>query len=811
MKSNLLSSAFAHCPLFLPLLHWIEERAGERRQFVCKLKTPLPNPLPVRRGEGAGGGARMRSLLSKPSSVVTILRRGFSVGMLLLCGVTVRAESSLFVDGLPMEIKISEVSGQTLRIELAPLDKSGVPQVALPSPVLADFPAKEKFRAQQLAGEKKIRIGNFRVTLQPQPLVVAVRRADGSLVQELTFSESTGTNLISFRTDSPVLGLGEGGDQFDRRGNNFPLINGQRYKLAELGARCYSPFLIGTEGWAMFVDSPRGSFDLRGERGMFTRQKDEMTGVADVFVTDALAPADAMREFTRLTGAPVMPPKWALGYMQSHRTLSTEADLLAEAKKFRDDKLPCDTFILLGTGFCPAGWNFGHDSFQFNTNVFTHEAPAVIDELHQKNLRVVLHVVPLQNDYPSLHGKIPPSPGEETNQQHIANYWQRHHDLVVAGVDGWWPDEGDWLAEASRRERHRMYYEGPLRDAPNVRPWNLQRNGAAGMARYGGWIWSGDISSSWRTFAAQVKVGLNSSLSLSPFWGTDIGGFFPAASGEYTGELFARWFEFAAFTPSFRSHGRNWWLHRPWGWNTGETGPAESRPLADPSELHNAEVEPVCQKYLNLRYQLMPYTYTITREAHDTGLPLMRALWLHYPRDAEAVKLGDEFLWGRDLLIAPVTEKAATSRKVYLPEGNWFDWWTGGKKSGGQWIERPVDLATMPIYVRAGSIIPLDPVRQYISQPVSEPTELKIFPGADGEFTLYDDDGESLGYLTGFDAKTVWIHFKWNDAARKLIIEPHKRMKKWPGAARKFSIHLVGATREPMPVEFDGRKIVVNL
>ena len=721
------------------------------------------------------------------------------------------AAAPLVVEGVPVEIKISVVSERTIRLQLAPLDANGNPQASTPSLALVDFPTKEKFRARELAGEKKIRVGNFRVTLSPQPLVVTVRRADDSFVQELSFNASAGTNQISFRTTAPVLGLGEGGDQFDRRGKNFPLINGQRYKLAELGARCYSPFLIGTEGWALFVDSPRGSFDLRGEHGTFTRQPGAAAGVADVFVTDALAPADAMREFTRLTGAPVMPPKWALGYMQSHRTLSTEADLLAEAKKFRDDQLPCDAFILLGTGYCPAGWNFDHDSFQFNPNVFTHAAPVVIDELHAQNLRVVLHVVPLQKDYPSLHGTIPPSPGETTNQQSIANYWQRHHDLVAAGVDGWWPDEGDWLDEASRRERHRMYYEGPLSDAPEVRPWNLQRNGAAGMARFGGWIWSGDISSSWKTFAAQVKVGLNSSLSLSPFWGTDIGGFVPAANGEYTGELFARWFEFAAFTPSFRSHGRNWWLHRPWGWNTGETGPAESRPLADPAELHNAEVEPVCQKYLNLRYQLMPYTYTITREAHDTGLPLMRALWLHYPRDAEAVKCGDEFLWGRDLLVAPVTEKAATARKFYLPAGKWFDWWTGEKISGGQWIERRVDLATMPIYARAGSIIPFDPVRQYVSQPVSAPTVLKIFPGADGEFTLYDDDGESLGYLHDADLKTVWIHCQWNDATHQLTLEPDARMKPWNAAPRQFRLQLIGGEREPVEVSFQGRRIVIRL
>ena len=306
-----------------------------------------------------------------------------------------------------------------------------------------------------------------------------------------------------------------------------------------------------------------------------------------------------------------------------------------------------------------------------------------------------------------------------------------------------------------------------------------------------------------------MKVGLNSSLSLSPFWGTDTGGFSP--NREYTGELYARWFEFAAVCPSFRSHGQTWWLHRPWGWNTGETGPVEARPAPDPSELHNAEVEPVCKKYLDLRYQLLPYTYTITREARDTGLPLMRALWLEYPRDAEAAKLGDEFLWGRDLLVAPVTEKGATARKVYLPEGIWFDWWTGEKKSGKQWIERSVDLATMPIYVRAGTIIPLDPVRQYVAQPVAEPTLLKIFSGADGEFTLYDDDGESLDYLRGSDSKTVWIHFKWNDSARTLTIEPDKRMKKWSGVPKKFSVRLAGVQTEPVEIQFSGRRIALKL
>ncbi len=268
-------------------------------------------------------------------------------------------------------------------------------------------------------------------------------------------------------------------------------------------------------------------------------------------------------------------------------------------------------------------------------------------------------------------------------------------------MDGWWPDDGDELPIEARLARLRCYYEGPLLDHPNERPWFLSRNGYAGAARYGAWIWSGDVASTWATLAAHVPVGLNFSASLSPFWGTDIGGFVPPRDGELTGELYVRWFQFATFTPLFRSHGRTWHLRLPWGWNTGDPGPIETPPGPDPSLLHNANVEPICRKFLNLRYQLLPYNYTLIRQACDTGLPPMRALWLYYGDDPNAVKTGDEYLWGRDMLIAPVVEKGATSHHLYLPAGQWYDWWNETALAGSRWIDQPVDLATMPMYVRA--------------------------------------------------------------------------------------------------------------
>jgi alpha-glucosidase/alpha-D-xyloside xylohydrolase len=203
--------------------------------------------------------------------------------------------------------------------------------------------------------------------------------------------------------------------------------------------------------------------------------------------------------------------------------------------------------------------------------------------------------------------------------------------------------------------------------------------------------------------------------------------------------------------------------------NTNAPIPPDDRRNILQSEMNNPAIEPVARKYAELRYQLMPYTYTLAWEARDAGLPLMRAMWLHYPGDARARGIGTQFLWGRDLLVAPVFTKGATSREVYLPAGVWYDWWTNAKSDGARSITRQVDLATMPIYVRAGAIVPVDPVRQHMAETVTEPTTLRAYRGADGEFTLYDDDGISQEYLKG---RASWTRLAWNDRARELTIEP---------------------------------------
>ena len=394
--------------------------------------------------------------------------------------------------------------------------------------------------------------------------------------------------------------------------------------------------------------------------------------------------------------------------MQSFRTWDSDAQMIGIVDTFRNKKIPVDAVIYLGTGFCPAGWNEPQPSFEFNKKIFSNDAKDFVSKLHDRDVKVILHMVPWDRDkLPTLQGTIPPKQGEIQDASHILNYWNQHTDLINKGVDGFWPDEGDWFNLFERIKRHQMYYQGALYTTPNVRPWSLQRNGYPGIAQWGGWVWSGDTESSWKTLEGQIAVGINYSLSIGPYWGSDIGGFY--SNHELTGELYARWFQFAAFCGSFRSHGRTWHTRLPWGWGLDYLGYVEDRIPPLESELNNPSIEPITKKYDELRYQLLPYTYTLAWEARNNGMPLQRAMWLHYPEDKEVRGMGTQFMWGPDFLVAPVFEKAATERKVYLPKGDWYDWWTSEKQSGGKYITRKVGsfyyaaLCTCRRYYSGGS------------------------------------------------------------------------------------------------------------
>jgi alpha-glucosidase (family GH31 glycosyl hydrolase) len=700
-----------------------------------------------------------------------------------------------------LEVRITPVSARTFRLSIFPGNTKSVGEIPTDG-ALAKNDWGTPIAKLQPGPTRTISAGDLRLKVSFLPVSIEVANAKGDVVQQLAWDDSAGT-LSFLKGSSPLFGLGEGGPQFDRRGSTDPMISGQGgYQLATHGGRVPIPWIIGTSGWAMFIHQPYGTFDFTGQRAKF--QSSSPGAALDLFFVGSTDPAAIMAEYARLTGLAEKPPLWSFGYQQSHRTLASREEVLAEAKTFREKKLPCDAMIYLGTGFCPSGWNTENGSFVWNDRVFP-DPKEVLDELHRNNFRAVVHVVILSD---KLRGTVhDPCDVLRFDEESASCHWDAHRKDFAMGVDGWWPDEGDPLDTASRLVRNRMYWEGPQIDRPNERPYALHRNGYAGMQRYASFLWSGDVYSTWETLKTHVPIALNTALSGIPYWGTDIGGFVPTP--EFTAELYVRWFQFGAFCPLFRCHGRTWKLRLPWGWNTGDPGPVEIRSyngaaIPDASQLHNTRVEPICRKYLELRYRMLPYLYSAVHECTTTGMPIMRALWLHFPDDPKAVECGDQYLWGRNVLVAPVLEKGATTRRVYLPRGAWYDFWTHERVEGGREISRPVDLETMPLYVREGSLLPLGPVKQFAGEKVDEPLSISIYPGADASFLLYEDDGASFNYRKG---EWTGIQMDWNDARKILSLQLASGSRMLPSASRAFKIKMAGTTRN---VAFDGKLIQVS-
>lgn len=721
--------------------------------------------------------------------------------------------ADLVIAGRPAELAIATVSPATVRITLRPLQAGGAATpVAATGELAQDDVGKVVAHGHTVANDSHVRAGDLIITFTDGPPTIVVETLKHATVQRLTFS-ATAPGMSFLFSKGPLLGLGEGGPQFDRKGSTDRMINGQGgYRLATNGTRAPIQWVVGTDGFGLFIHQPYGAFDFTGAIGTFT-PRDGAALPMDIFVVGSLEPRVIMREYARITGLPEMPPRWAFGYQQSHRTLAGPDEILGVAQTMREKKLPCDTLIYLGTEFAPSGWNTRNGEFTWHPTNFP-EPKKQLEVLHAQHFNVVVHVV-IEGKH--LTGTVadpctaPPLPSGRTPDdkwppdRQVSCYWPFHKSVMDDGVDGWWPDQGDGFDGPSELNRHRMYWEGTQQLRPNERPFALHRNASAGVQRYGGLLWSGDVQSRWETLKTHVPVAINTGLSGLPYWGTDIGGFIPTP--ELTGELYVRWFQFAAFCPVFRSHGRNWHLRLPWGWNGGDGGPRETANFtADPAELHNAQVEPICRKYLELRYRLMPYLYTAVREAHDTGLPIMRALWLHYPDDPVAVARGDQYLWGRDILVAPVVEKGATTRKVYLPAGDWFDFWTEERTVGGVEVDRAVDLETMPLYARAGTIIPMSPVKQYAEEPLTIPMTLVVYPGADGQSMWYDDDGHTFNHRTG---EFMRVLMTWRDAQRRLTLRlaPGSRMLPPP---RHFFVRVAGSPATKS-IGFNGQSVDITL
>jgi len=572
-----------------------------------------------------------------------------------------------------------------------------------------------------------------------------------------------------FSGEQHFYGLGQGGAAFDRLGATRQLWN--THIGHGPGSDMGVPLLVSSRGYALFFDNP-------GDAVVSVGRSDG--GVRIVYTAEAgrlvwyfLLGGDVrgvMREAAELLGRPPMPPRWALGFLQSTRHFENTAELRQLARTLREKRIPCDALIYLSTYGDALGWNRGVGHLELQPGLWSDPA-ALLEEVRAQHFEVITHEYPVLHDESPLFAEAesrgylldagyerasPTGANYRQGQRYVdfsnpavrAWWWSAHRELVRLGVAGWWLDGGEGPPAESTlhggsgallhniydRFRHEAFAEGEARDRPDQRVFLLCRSGAAGMQRFGASCWSGDINNDFATLEAQIPLGLNTGVSGVPYWGTDVGGFFHPIPE--TGELYARWFQLGAFSPIFRSHGWVWREHVPWA--------------------HGSEVEAICRRYAELRYRLLPYTYTLAWQAHTLGLPLMRPLVMSYPDDPRVWSLGHQFLWGDDLLVAPVTRAGATAWPVYLPAGAWYDFWTGARHEGPGGFTVAAPLDRLPLFVRAGAIVPMGPVVQHTSERPLDDVTMLIYPAGASRFELYEDDGRTNAYRRGCHALTVF-------------------------------------------------------
>ena len=376
-------------------------------------------------------------------------------------------------------------------------------------------------------------------------------------------------------------------------------------------------------------------------------------------------------------------------------------------------------------------------------------------------------------------------------------YWRQLRDeLFAKGVDGWWLDapEPEIGGMAFRTYKtpdgpgYTVYnayplmhstgiYQGQRATTDKKRVVILTRSAYAGQQRNSAITWSGDIQGTWQVFKNQIPAGLNFSMSGIPYWNTDTGGFFgnrSAGNGDPTNprydELFSRWFQFSAFCPMFRVHGS-------YGLNPGK----EFWRFPD-------HTQQVLRTYLNLRYRLLPYTYSVAWQVTDDGSTIMQPLVMDFPKDPKVLDVGNQYLFGPSIMVTPVTSEGATTQSVYLPAAGapWYNFWTGETLPAGQSIVAAAPIETMPIFVRPGAIIPMGPFLQYSSEKPADPIELRVYRGADGQFTLYEDQGDNYDYERGEYAA---IPISWNEAKQTLVIG--KRQGNFPGMLKRRTFHVI--------------------
>ncbi len=559
---------------------------------------------------------------------------------------------------------------------------------------------------------------------------------------------------------------------------------------------------------------------------------------------------DVIKGFRQLTGQASLMPKWAFGLWQSRQRYETAQESLDVVDEFRRRGIPFDNIVQDWQYWPRDAWG----SHRFDPARFP-DPDGWIKALHDRHARVMISVwgkfytgttnfdamqragfLYQPNLKENLHDWInfPYTFYDAFNPAARQLFWsQMNTALFSKGIDAWWMDatEPDLTPSPPTLEGQHTHmqptamgsaarvmngyallnsqgvYEGQRQAAPDQRAFILTRSGFAGIQRFGTVVWSGDTTATWSGLAKQIPAGLGFSISGVPYWTMDIGGYTMESrfstknptpeNAEEWRELNARWFQFGTFCPLTRLH--------------GELQPRE--PWAFGGDAHPAYQTIV--KFDRLRYRLLPYLYSLAGSATQDAGTMMRPLVMDFRGDTAARQIADEYMFGPAFLVAPVTAYQARSRMVYLPlaDGGWYDFWTGARTPGGQSLDAPAPYDSMPLYVRAGSIIPCGPDLQYTGEKPADPITLYVYPGADGEFTLYEDDGLTYGYQRGAFAR---IPLRWDNSTRTLSIGP--REGNFPGMLdrRTFNVVLVakdktgGFSFAPKPaasVVYEGRAV----
>jgi alpha-D-xyloside xylohydrolase len=682
------------------------------------------------------------------------------------------------------------------------------------------------------------------VTLKTSRLSVAVTRSNGVI----DFADVAGKKLLedASRALRPVTVNGErtyhAEDDVAMYGSRQGLYGlgqhqagvwnyrGEDVELAQQNTEIAIPLMLSSKGYGIFWNNPsRTWFDNRFVHSLYISS--EVADTIDYYFFYGPGFDAIIADYRELTGEAPMYGKWAYGYWQSKNRYQSQAELLGVAHKYRALEIPIDNIVQDWFWWTKMG------EFKFNQNY--PNPKGMVEDLHRNHFHLMISVWPFFEagsptyQYMDRHGwfiarTIAPSFHpvgmalyDATNPAARAYYWNLlDRSLFSIGVDAWWLDTDE--PETEGREdnivlSHRLYigngaryanlyplfhamgvYKGQRAATRQKRVFILSRSAFAGSQRYATTAWSGDVISDWLSFKRQIPAGLNYAVSGMPYWTTDIGGFFIGNPNDpkYR-ELFVRWFEYGAFCPIFRVHGTRT-TNQNELWSYGQRAQA------------------ILTRFDRLRYRLMPYVYSLAWMTTSQGYTPMRPLVMDFRTDRRAMNIGDQFMFGPAILVNPVTEPGARSRSLYLPEGKWYDFWTGAAEGGGRAVSASAPLGRIPLYVRAGSVLPLGPELQYAAEKPADPIELRVYPGADGSFTLYEDENDNYDYEKGVYST---IRFHWDDARQTLTIG--NRQGKFPGMVRKRTFRIVfvgldhgagiGPTAQPdKVVTYCGHKVAVT-